>query len=277
MQIPRRTILNWLEKLAYPITGMVILTGMVLIANTIWYFISGPSLPLEVTDFKPQQNRSQVKMDLDVVKKAAIFGVAGADHSEQEIIQNTSLRLQLHGTLVSDDPTNSVAFISTQTQRTIQEFHINDTVAGIARLEEIHPLRVILSRGGKREQLMYSNSSPSFIPISDAPEMPVRVENSFEQTTRFQIDVDTFLRDMGLEVHTLERTGQIAFNRQLPSIKASQYGLQEGDQIETINGVPVNQMKEREAWLEEITEMNMVTVEVIRNKRRFILDIPLVK
>ena len=280
--IPKRILLTWLENLAFPVSCLTILFGLIVLANAVWYFVSGPPTPDSSFEYVETNDTQDVSSDVEVIVSANLFGIAGLANPTQEVIQNTNLRLQLHGTVVAVDPSKSVALISTQSQRQPKLFKVNGTVAGIARLEEIQSHRVILSRGGKKEQLLYSNSESLIKPSvvhdeSNAPEKAlesteVRIEDgSLTQSKLEHLIAGSYVRKtFGESPEYLE----YGVDFDLPN--GERYGLQEGDKILSINDVPIPELdldKDR-SKLAEVSENNRFKIEINRNQRRFSIEIP---
>lgn len=278
--IPKRILLTWLENLAFPVSCLAILLGLFVLANAVWYFVSGPPTPDTSVEFVQTIDVQDTSSDVEIITAANLFGVAGLAEPRQEVIQNTNLRLQLHGTVVSDDPSKSTALISTQSQRQPKLFKINGTVAGIARLEEIQSHRVILSRGGKKEQLLYSNTeslikhagvrNTNAIPHKTPESSEVHVEGKGLTTS----ELERMIADSDVTMNFDENTEYLEYGVHFEVPDGERYGLKQGDKILSINDVPIPELHKDKSKLSEGSENNRFKIEINRDQRHFSIEIP---
>lgn len=94
------------------------------------------------------------KSDVTRIVSAHLFGKAEATPADrQEVIfaPETRLSLELRGVFATGDDTG--AAIIADASRQEHYYRIGETVAGDARLHEVHPDRVILERAGRYEAL----------------------------------------------------------------------------------------------------------------------------
>ena len=278
--IPKRILLTWLENLAFPVSCLTILLGLFVLANAVWYFVSGPPTSDASVEFVATIDTPDTSSDVGIITAANLFGVAGLAEPRQEVIQNTNLRLQLHGTVVSDDPAKSTALISTQSQRQPKLFKINGTVAGIARLEEIQSHRVILSRGGKKEQLLYSNSE-SLIKHSGGHDTNT-VQKETSESTQVLVedasfepsDLQRMIADSNVTLIFDENTEYLEYGVHFEVPDGERYGLKRGDRILSINDVPVPELHKDTSKLSKSGASNRFKIEINRDQRRFSIEIP---
>ena len=275
IKISRRTLLSWLRHAALPVSGLAILGGVVVLANAIWYFVSGPPDSGTSLEYVASVQESSTS-DMQTILDADLFGSAGAAKPRQEAIQSTNLRLRLHGTLVSENPTSSIALISTQSQRKPQRYQINDTVAGTARLDEIQSDRVILSRGGQREQLLYVTRDSSIKPIS-ADE-----ERDTSTSSRFVTDIDAleyrnkdgFLGQLAKTLESTDVSDGWTVSDELERTDASRYGLASGDKIVSINGVALAELRGNGDLLGNLYASETWKLEIKRGTRTYAIEVP---
>ena len=270
----RALVLNVLEYLPFPIAGISVLGVLIVLGNAIWYVIGGPPSSSNAPEFSPEQNTQNRTIDVDVIARANLFGVANDSAPRDEVIQNTNLRLQLHGTLVSENANDSIALISTQSQRNPEKYQVDEAVGGIARIEEIHSSRVILSRGGKREQLLYQNAEAQITHL---------VTGSIQANSVNPIGPD--LTNQVSEAQIQKLIQEFGFKSDFAEIQelaakldehtlGSQYGLQKGDKVVSVNGIPSERLAESEAELMDILQSTDLTFEIQRDRRRFSISIP---
>lgn len=274
--IPKRILLAWLENLAFPVSCLAILTGLIVLANAIWYFVGGPQNPETAVEFAEPTYSNDSISNVETITSAHLFGIAGSVEPQQEVIQNTNLRLQLHGTVVSQDPEKSVALISTQSQRQPKIFRINGTVAGIARLEEIQSHRVILSRGGKKEQLLYSNNDP-LIKHTNLDNTDKIRKNSdstgayIEQSTLTESEFENMIAEHEISID--ENVEYLEYGVDFDLDSGNKYGLKKGDKILSLNDIPVQEFASQSTKSLSLGESNQLKIEIQRDNRRFSIEI----
>jgi len=274
-----RKLLTWLENLALPVTGVSILIGLFVLANAIWYFVSGPPVSATENAYTPPAEKVRIT-DIETISKANLFGVAGATTTTQEVIQNTNLRLKLHGSFVSDDPASSIALISTQSQRNPESYGIGDTVSGIARLEEIRQDRVILSRGGNREQLLYHPDGPSIWPSPEekvaslSSQSTVNAISEDNSIPRADNKINTAISELFTHMKQAREGDDLVFGDEIEDDNLQRYGLEPGDRIVSINSLSISTLLDDENFAESLGDTDFLKMEVKRGQRTFALEIP---
>lgn len=152
--------------LSRPVTALVVLCVIALSVSATAYQLY--PLYLEHTSQKPAVSRQNTSIEQQVTKRPtrdiasyALFGAANSNPTpvqQTENLPETKLRLTLTGVSASSDTKSARALIEGPDRNT-ESYAIGDTVPGNATLHEVHPDRVVLSRGGKLETLGFPDIS----------------------------------------------------------------------------------------------------------------------
>jgi len=113
----------------------------------------------------PEQNK------IDPIKMAGwhLFGIAGTETSKSPAAINapeTKLKLTLRGIVAESDKHKGFAIIQKPDKKE-KHFSINDSIFGLATLEEIYADRVIILRKGTYETLTLPKEAPLFEILTD--------------------------------------------------------------------------------------------------------------
>lgn len=253
--------------------------------GTLWwtflFFTLGPQpLPVEA----PPQASTGNAADIPIERVVAmhLFGEpSGNPAPQRERLSETKLSLILHGVFVSDQAEASSALIS-QRGANPQLYAIAERLPGNARLEEVYRDRVVVSRGGVRENLSFiredqiiqpggegragADLGRSSAPKQTAARTAQRHPRSLIARTlakhRDEIDRDprAFIEALGLR--TSERGGYV-----LGTFADADSGLEPGDRLLSLNGKPVGNPEQDRRHLEQVLGGNAVEVRLQRGEQ----------
>ncbi|MCE2459421.1 MAG: hypothetical protein J4F38_01395 [Pseudomonadales bacterium] len=269
------------------------LTGVVLgFMATVWwaflFFMVGPEpLPVEAT---PEASTQGTDIPIDRIVAMHLFGEPGSDAAPRsETLSETKLSLVLHGVFVADKADASTALISQRTNKP-KLYSVSERLPGNARLEEVYRDRVVVSRGGVRENLSFKRDGQIIRPGSRGPGSNTdRAESSsrLRKTSpaqrnprsliartlakhRDEIDRDPhkFIETLGLT--TSERGGYV-----LGTFADNDAGLEPGDRLLSLNGKPVGNPEEDRRHLEQILAGRSVEIQLQRGEQRITFSLSL--
>ena len=274
-------------------TSVAALVAVVLgFMATLWwaflFFMVGPEpLPVEVSaDASP---REVPDIPIERIVAMNLFGEPNRDAAPRtETLSETKLSLVLHGVFVADQADASTALIS-QRNNNPKLYGIADRLPGNARLEAVYRNRVVMSRGGVRENLSFkrgdqlirpgvrrSNTDHGESPSRPNPSSPKALGNPrslIERTLakhRDEIDRDPkkFIETLGLR--TSERGGYL-----LGTFADNDAGLERGDRLLSLNGTPVGNPQADRRQLEQILAGRSVEVQIQRGEQRITFSLSL--
>lgn len=264
------------------------LTGVVLgFMATMWwaflFFMVGPEpLPVEATPEASTQQGTDIPIDR--IAAMHLFGEPSSDAAPRtETLSETKLSLVLHGVFVADKADASTALIS-QRNNNPKLYSVSDRLPGNARLEEVYRDRVVVSRGGVRENLSFQREDQIIRPGTGSPRSNTdRAESSsrLRKTSsaaqrnprsliartlakhRDEIDRDPrkFIETLGLTPS--ERGGYV-----LGTFADNDAGLEPGDRLLSLNGKPVGNPEEDRRNLEQILAGRSVEIQLQRGEQR---------
>ncbi|MDE0661227.1 MAG: hypothetical protein F4029_17385 [Gammaproteobacteria bacterium] len=274
--------------LTHRVSHVVALAGVVLglVATLYWtflFFTVGPEpLPVEA----PPDTATPRGADISIDRIAAmhLFGEPGSDAAPRtETLNETKLSLVLHGVFVADKADASTALIS-QRRNNPKLYAVADRLPGSARLEEVYRDRVVVSRGGVRENLSFKREDQIIRPGTGARRSNAdRAESSSRRQTassaakrnprsliartlakhRDEIDRDPrkFIESLGLTPS--ERGGYV-----LGTFADNDAGLEPGDRLLSLNGRPVGNPEQDRHQLEQILAGRSVEIQLQRGEQR---------
>lgn len=269
---------------------VVVLGFMATLWWTFLFFTVGPDpLPVEVT--ADPSTRDAPDIPIERIVAMNLFGEPNRDAAPRtEKLSETKLSLVLHGVFVADQADASSALIS-QRNNNPKLYAISDRLPGNARLEEVHRDRVVVSRGGVRENLSFKRGDPIIHPgtaarrsNTDRAESSSRRQSSppkaqrnprslIERTLakhRDEIDRDPrkFIETLGLT--SSERGGYL-----LGTFADNDAGLEPGDRLLSLNGKPVGNPEQDRHELERILAGRSVEVQIQRGEQRITFSLSL--
>ena len=261
---------------------------------TLWwtflFFTVGPDpLPVEAT-VEPS-TRGVPDIPIERIVAMNLFGEPARDAAPRtEKLSETKLSLVLHGVFVADQADASTALIS-QRNNNPKLYAISDRLPGNARLEEVYRDRVVVSRGGVRENLSFKRGDPIIHPgtaarrsnteragsssrLQSSPSKAQRSPRSLIERTlakhRDEIDRNPrkFIESLGLT--SSERGGYL-----LGTFADNDAGLEPGDRLLSLNGKPVGNPEQDRHELERILAGRSVEVQIQRGEQRITFSLSL--
>ena len=261
---------------------------------TLWwsflFFTVGPDpLPVEAT--AELSTRGVPDIPIERIVAMNLFGEPARDAAPRtEKLSETKLSLVLHGVFVADQADASTALIS-QRNDNPKLYAISDRLPGNARLEEVYRDRVVVSRGGVRENLSFKRGDPIIHPgtaarrsnadragssprLQSSPPKAQRNPRSLIERTlakhRDEIDRDPrkFIETLGLS--SSERGGYL-----LGAFANNDAGLEPGDRLLSLNGKPVGNPEQDRHELERILAGRSVEVQIQRGEQRITFSLSL--
>ena len=269
---------------------VVVLGFMATLWWTFLFFTVGPDpLPVEVT--ADPSTRDAPDIPIERIVAMNLFGEPNRDAAPRpEKLSETKLSLVLHGVFVADQADASTALIS-QRNNNPKLYAISDRLPGNARLEEVYRDRVVVSRGGVRENLSFKRGDPIIHPgtaarrsntdragsssrrQSSPPKAQRNPRSLIERTLakhRDEIDRDPrkFIETLGLT--SSERGGYL-----LGTFADNDAGLEPGDRLLSLNGKPVGNPEQDRHELERILAGRSVEVQIQRGEQRITFSLSL--
>ena len=263
--------------------GLLLLVAVgVLAARVTWQIVEPDLRPpvtqaIEAAPVAPAA-AGAVESPLAAVADLPLFGTLGARTvPSATAAPDTRLRLRLVGLAAGDTPGQGHAIIA-ESGSPERLYAVGDTIGGQARLHEVHADRVILERGGSLETLRLPRSDASATAAASAParaapgaDLP-RVQRSewLEDPERLlqSVQARPIIRDgtlYGLEVRPVRNARQF-----------QQAGLQPGDVITSVNGMPLAAIEAPENLFEELAAQSQVGIVVDRGGEALPLTIQLI-
>jgi general secretion pathway protein C len=219
-----------------------------------------------------------VESPLAAVADLPLFGVLGASTAPPvTAAPETRLRLRLVGLAAGDTPGQGHAIIA-ESGSPERLYAVGDTIAGQARLHEVHADRVILERGGSLETLRLPRSDASPAAAASAPTRAVpSADLPRVQRSEWLDDPEKLLQSV--QGRPIIRDGALYGLEVRPVRNARQFqqaGLQPGDVITSVNGMPLASIEAPENLFEELAAQSQVGIVVERGGEALPLTIQLI-
>jgi len=192
----------------------------------------------------------------------------------------TELKLKLWGVSVHADGASSRCIIEDLTTHKQDVYAMNETVPGNATVKQIEWDRVILDRGGQDEilDLATPQGGPA-VKAAAVAASPTSSDPHIHQVSEFQYNIDRSEVDAALDnmnqLFTQIRavphfeggksTGFRLFAIRQDSL-FDKIGLKNGDIIQQINGIDLNDPSKAMALFGELRNENALNVQILRNK-----------
>ena len=215
------------------------------------------------------------RIDLAAVVNAHLFGIANLSDAGSAL--STVTNLVLAGTLAGLAPEHGWAIIGP----TPQQAHVYETgasVPGGARLVAVFPNRVVLERGGVREQLMLprlaggTGTAPA---VSYAPGGPAG-QRSLADSVSELVNQNPNAANELLRPQPVFAGGQLRGYRVYPGRNRAQFlriGLQPGDLVLSVNGVALDDPNRGLEILRSVGQGDAVTLSIDRNGQQQTLSV----
>jgi general secretion pathway protein C len=195
----------------------------------------------------------------------------------------TSLALILKGVVVASPMSRALVVITEQRKGSIEQLYgIGDKVPGNAIVSEIFADRVILRRGGVLETLfiqdkMHATKRGRQVGRSVAADsggianrgdgIHWQIDSSY--LNRRLSDIPSLAREVGVEIY---KENNVQKGYRLVSARGSKLlrdmGLQPGDILREVNGVPLNSIHDGLSAYQKLRSVSEVRVVISRNGRR---------
>lgn len=259
------------------------------IATTTLVIVGGPSEAVAPSQANTETRSSARALppapSLAEISKRHLFGRGGAPAFEQASAPATPTRLPLtlEAIFLSSTPAQSSAIIS-QRGKPGKLYSPDDSITGNARLSEVEADRVILLRGGVREELAFKsrfkakqntvNDSVTPRPATrpetnNAVNMSVEgaigpVENPapMNYATELADDPDKSLEQLGVSENA---AGNYRVGNTLDHPLLAQSGLQRGDVVLSVNGQPLKSVLSDRNALAQLASAGRVRIKLLRN------------
>ncbi len=279
--IANESAMSWLTTL---VNFVLILLAAFAAAQLTWRFIPDSEasivVPQDAATNRGNTPVTQTGVDINRLVSQHLFGKANAKRTpvvkKAAPIVETRLPLTLRGVIASDRPDTARAIISAPNAGELP-YAVGATLPGNAKLEEIHPDKIILSRGGQLENLLLPKEQDG-VSLQSAP-MPQRRGNSNEDVVTGIIETPDDFRDALLDdpesltglVNTVPETnaqGRLIGFKLQPGRDAGflqRFGLQSGDVLTSVNGIKLDSPVRALEVIRELGEAGQVNIEVLRN------------
>ena len=293
-------------RLVEPAKIILIIVIAYLLADTVWYFVSGPSVK-SVT--KVEQKARQTARSSLSIEQIAAMNLFGAATDVPQTVEpsafdapETRLRLTLEGVFQAENPDNSAAIVAEQSKPG-ELYLVGENLPGNAVLAEVYSDRIVLRRGAVFETLRFSDE-PSLITSTNvssrlgaagnragrdaelydnqAPEPraddasagasgePESFSDAVERyKSRLTDDAAGTLGELGLEPVSTESAEGYRLGNLASSPYLAQTGLQPGDVIVSVNGRAVGDVQQDQLEIDNIVAQGSARLEVQRGQRRF--------
>ncbi len=200
---------------------------------------------------------------------------ADEDIDQQDDIEETSLNLELKGTIVAKGQGETVAIIA-EANGSEEIYRTGDAIPGRATLHAVYMDRVLIRRAGKLETLS--------LPRADETTAN-KTRTSNRRTTRNQTNASSLrevinrsparLTDV-IRPQPVFRDGKQQGYRVYPGRQRQQFsqlGLRPGDMITQINGMPLDDPARGMEIFRSLGEATQVTVTVERNGQQQVMTL----
>ena len=271
------------------------------VAQTVLFFVFGPEQRSPPAQLNVARPASAVREEVPIDRVAALhlFGRPSARPTEeavqQETLKDTRLSLELVGVFVADQADGSAAIIARKGARA-KRFRIGESVLDGAKLSAVFADRVVISRGGVRENLRFDKTS-SFVsarrppttneevPAAEAEQtestMPVvsndalpALDEAAEQSGAFEPDSGELLKRLEEDI-VAHPEGGYTLGAAADRPELSHTGLQRGDRILSVNGKAVGDLQDDRLQIANILALGSASIEVQRGERRFVVTVAL--
>jgi general secretion pathway protein C len=289
-----------------PAKIILIIAIAALLANTLWYFFSGPDVNAVTKVEKKIRPATRTSLSIEQIAAMNLFGQATDVPQTVEPsafdAPETRLRLTLEGVFQADNPEQSAAIVAEQ-NKPGELYLVGENLPGNAVLAEVYSDRIVLRRGAVFETLRFTDE-PALITTANLPrsnntagqsgntelydETEVRQDNqrpgraddasadagSFRDTverykSRLNEDAEGTLGELGLEPVSTDSAEGYRLGNLASSPYLAQTGLQPGDVIVSVNGRPVGDVQQDQLEIDNIVAQGSARLEVQRGQRRF--------
>ena len=256
-------------------------------------------------------SQSLNRADVNKIMQRNLFQAEGLDAFDvgqdgnnapmAEVIKS-NLPLTLTGTIYSGDPLNGIAIVAFNGKRKTGSFMNGDLVVGRAMLKEVHKEKIILDNGGQleyleidqkelvrtRRKVSTQRATRKYEAIATAPAAQEFREEGFERTGRgINMSKDYKARLLGPEFTKVLQDAKASPNIvggklrgfQLSRIRENSIyqksGLQNGDVVEEINGILLNDTAQAIKLLNSLRNESEIEIRVVRGGKpiNFVINV----
>ena len=245
-----------------------------------------PPPPGDSTDLPKQSPSADVIIQRNLFNASTLLPKAQVNQEPEEDLPDTKLPLKLLGTVASSDPSISWAAVEDLDERKHLSVKIGDILKQEAKVERIERRRIVLSNRGKKEELTLDESQqvasrrpPARRPPTRSASRSTRSQNLSDRVKRLsenrfaisQDDVEKIRRSPsafltgGLLTPKYEE-GQMV-GMEVKSVKPGSWyeklGIQDGEVIQAVNGVPIDSPQASAQALRELSKLSEAGSEVV--------------
>ena len=279
------------------------------LASAAMFFAFGPATSEVAATVMARPADGPVSTPIEQIAGWHLFGQPPANFDtvaeQTEKLPETRLSLELVGVFVADDPASSMAFIA-QKGRQAKTYGVGDRV-GSSKLETVFQDRVVITRGGVREQIRFAERKTTLLPVggpkaeantdfSDAgaaetvepaekigPAEAIGPNHDSSPAVRALTELrDELERDpqgllMELEVARISQEGPrgYAVGALAHHPELGHMGLQPGDRILAVNGRAVGDPEQDSLRIEDIIAEGSARLEIERGGERLAVTVSL--
>ena len=260
------------------------------------FFAFGPASAPVVAKAMARPAEGPASVPIEQIASWHLFGAPPADFDqaaeETERLPETRLSLELVGVFVADDPASSLAFIA-QKGRQPKTYRVGDRVDN-SKLEAVYQDRVVITRGGVREQIRFAERKTTLLPVGTSEAAaeadfsaavaaaPVEAAESSPAHKALTALRDDLARDpqrllSHLEVARVSEAGAAgyALGALADHPQLGHVGLQPGDRILAVNGRAVGDPEQDRLRLEDIIAEGSARLEIDRGGERLAVTVSL--
>lgn len=282
---------RWSERLAMLAFALGCLIGLWMLARTFWLLVPGD----DGLTSSPVRSAAVASATPGVsISKWHLFGNAPQQAAMLRNAPTTTLSLSLRGTLADADPRSGIAVIA-DAQGIERAWRADEEIAVGVILDEVYADRVVLKHDGAQEILALARDEPTerVAPIpadsrggkalrntSPGPATSPGALTTFAppELAHGSLDWQKTMEKMGggdpAELAKNVRIDPVISNGQIAGVRVSaangdaamiaRLGLQPGDIVTAVNGVPVDSVARGQQILESLRDASSVRVTVNR-------------
>jgi len=214
------------------------------------------------------------RVDLAAIVNAHLFGIAnvGGDGG----VATTAANLVLAGVLAGLVPDQGWAIIG-ETPQQARVYATGATLPGGARLVAVYPNRVLLERGGVREQLLMPRlSGGGAAPQAAYAPAAAAQERTLAESVSELVNQNPNVANELLRPQPVFAGGELRGYRVYPGRNRAQFlrmGLQPGDLVTAVNGVALNDPNRGLEILRGVGQGTAVTLSIDRGGQQQTLSV----
>lgn len=267
------TIIMTTDKISSAASYAALLLALLVIAwsasRLTWQVLEPASVVPDAAPASPEVSVPQMADPAQAIVQAHLFGRAQAPlKQEKKAAPVSRINLKLFGVLATGQD-EGLAMIG-RDSRSVKLYRVEDRLPGAATLLEIHGDDVLIRRNGQEERLLLDDEQKLFgeiqpssrvpLPGEPAPSLGSLREQILEQPTQIN-KLMTFM-----PVH---RDGSFVGYQLQPKREAlplfDRLGLQQGDVVTALNGVPLNSPARSVEALMRLREAKSIVATIERN------------